>query len=167
MLDDGDCGAIDGMKIGRGNRITRRRPAPALLCLPHEQTWIRTRAAAMGSQWLTAWAMVRPILFLFLSSTILGYLVKRWIYLLYSLTHTNRNALTNKLRNANSNEHVRALMNGRYSCSLSGQASSYWFYCVKVHLSTHNQTSCFLQRQDLGIFTFYSSCNHTALRHSD
>jgi hypothetical protein len=27
MIDDGDCGAIGGMKIGRGNRSTRRKPA--------------------------------------------------------------------------------------------------------------------------------------------
>jgi hypothetical protein len=27
MIDDGDCGAIDGMKIGRGNRNTWRKPA--------------------------------------------------------------------------------------------------------------------------------------------
>jgi hypothetical protein len=26
MLDDGECGAIGGMKVGRGNRSTRRRP---------------------------------------------------------------------------------------------------------------------------------------------
>jgi hypothetical protein len=30
----GDCGAIGGMKIGRGNRSTRRKPAPAPLCPP-------------------------------------------------------------------------------------------------------------------------------------
>jgi hypothetical protein len=29
MIDDGDCGAIGGMKIGRGNRSTRRKPASA------------------------------------------------------------------------------------------------------------------------------------------
>jgi hypothetical protein len=34
MIDDGDCGAIGGMKIGRGNRSSRRKPAPAPLCLP-------------------------------------------------------------------------------------------------------------------------------------
>jgi hypothetical protein len=34
MIDDGDCGAIGGMKIGRGNRRTRRKPAPAPLCPP-------------------------------------------------------------------------------------------------------------------------------------
>jgi hypothetical protein len=57
MMDDGDCGEIDGMKIGRGNRSTRRKPAPAPLCpsqIPHDQTLARTRAAAVGSQRLTA-----------------------------------------------------------------------------------------------------------------
>jgi hypothetical protein len=34
MIDEGDCGAIGGMKIGRGNRSTRRKPAPAPLCPP-------------------------------------------------------------------------------------------------------------------------------------
>jgi hypothetical protein len=28
MIDDGDCGAIGGMNIGRRNRSTRRNPAP-------------------------------------------------------------------------------------------------------------------------------------------
>jgi hypothetical protein len=60
MIDDGDCGEIGGMKIGRGNRSTRRKPAPAPLC-PHDQTRVRTRAAAVGSQRLTAWALARPI----------------------------------------------------------------------------------------------------------
>jgi hypothetical protein len=27
MIDYGDCGAVSGMKFGRGNRITRRKPA--------------------------------------------------------------------------------------------------------------------------------------------
>jgi hypothetical protein len=34
MKDEDDCGAIDGMKIGIGNRSTRRKPAPAPLCPP-------------------------------------------------------------------------------------------------------------------------------------
>jgi hypothetical protein len=62
-MDDGDCGEIGGMKIGRGNRSTRRNPAPAPLCppqIPHDQTRARTRAAAVGSQRLTSWAMARP-----------------------------------------------------------------------------------------------------------
>jgi hypothetical protein len=64
MIDDGDCGAIGGMNIGRGNRSTRRKPASAPFCppqIPQDHTWARTRAAAMGSQRLTARAMARPI----------------------------------------------------------------------------------------------------------
>jgi hypothetical protein len=34
MIGEGDCGAIGGMKIGTGNRSTRRKPAPAPLCPP-------------------------------------------------------------------------------------------------------------------------------------
>jgi hypothetical protein len=53
MINDGDCGEIGGMKIGRGNRTTRRKPAPATFFppqIPHDQTRARTRAAAVGSQ---------------------------------------------------------------------------------------------------------------------
>jgi hypothetical protein len=56
MIDD-DYGALGGMRIGRGNRSTRRKPAPVPLCPPqnpHDLTWDRTRAAAVGSQRLTA-----------------------------------------------------------------------------------------------------------------
>jgi hypothetical protein len=38
MIDEDDCGAIGGMKIGRGNRSTRRKPAPAPLCPPQNPT---------------------------------------------------------------------------------------------------------------------------------
>jgi hypothetical protein len=57
VIDDGDCGAIGGIKIGRGNRSTRRKSAPMTLCppqTPHDLTWARTWAAAVGSQRLTA-----------------------------------------------------------------------------------------------------------------
>jgi hypothetical protein len=43
--DDGDCGVIGGIEIGRGNRSTQRKPAPAPLCppqIPHDQAWART-----------------------------------------------------------------------------------------------------------------------------
>jgi hypothetical protein len=48
-------GEIGGM-IGRGNRSTRRKPAPVLLCPPQtpHAARTRTRAAAVGSQRLTA-----------------------------------------------------------------------------------------------------------------
>jgi hypothetical protein len=55
-------GEIGGM-TGRGNRSTRRKPAPVPLCLPQTphaaRTW--TRATAVGSKHLTAWAMALPI----------------------------------------------------------------------------------------------------------
>jgi hypothetical protein len=46
---------IGGM-IGRGNRSTRRKPAPVPLCPPQtpHAARTRTRAAAVGSQRLTA-----------------------------------------------------------------------------------------------------------------
>jgi hypothetical protein len=62
-MSDDDYGAVGGIRIGRGNRSTRRKPAPVPLCpphIPHDLTWDRTRAAAVGSQRLTAWAMARP-----------------------------------------------------------------------------------------------------------
>jgi hypothetical protein len=59
VLAPGDCedGEFGGMKIGRGNRSTRRKPAPVPLCppqIPLDQTRARIRAAAVGSQRLTA-----------------------------------------------------------------------------------------------------------------
>jgi hypothetical protein len=32
--DDDECGAVGGMRIGRGNHSTRRKPAPVPLCPP-------------------------------------------------------------------------------------------------------------------------------------
>jgi hypothetical protein len=55
-IDDGDCGAIGGMKIGRENRSTWRKPAPVPLCaaqMPHDMTRARTRPAAVRTQPLT------------------------------------------------------------------------------------------------------------------
>jgi hypothetical protein len=57
MIDGDQCGAV------AGNRSTRRKPVPMLLCplqIPHDLTWDRTRAAAVGSGRLTAWAKARP-----------------------------------------------------------------------------------------------------------
>jgi hypothetical protein len=61
----GDCEdeEFGEMKSVRGNLSSRRRPAPAPLCppqIPLDQTWSRTRTAAVGSQGITAWAMARP-----------------------------------------------------------------------------------------------------------
>jgi hypothetical protein len=54
---DYDDGEICGM-IGRGNRSTRRKPAPLPLCPPQtpHAARTRTRTAAVGSQRLTAFA---------------------------------------------------------------------------------------------------------------
>jgi hypothetical protein len=63
MTDDGDCGAIGGIMIGRGNRSTRNNPATVPLCppqIPHDLNRARTRAAAVESQPLTARAMAGP-----------------------------------------------------------------------------------------------------------
>jgi hypothetical protein len=56
LIDYGD-GEFGGMKIGRGNRSTRRKPAPEPLCppqIPLDQTRDRARAAAVGNRRLSA-----------------------------------------------------------------------------------------------------------------
>jgi hypothetical protein len=52
---DYDVGETGGM-IGRGNRSTRRKPAPVPLCPPQtpHSARMRTRAFAVGNQRLTA-----------------------------------------------------------------------------------------------------------------
>jgi hypothetical protein len=47
---DYEYGRVGGMRIGRENRSTRRKPTPVSLCppqIPHDLTWARTRAAAV------------------------------------------------------------------------------------------------------------------------
>jgi hypothetical protein len=53
---DYDYGEIGEMMIGKGNRSIRRKPAPVPLCPPQtpHAAHTRTRAAAVGSQRLTA-----------------------------------------------------------------------------------------------------------------
>jgi hypothetical protein len=53
IIDDGDCGAIVGMKSGKVKRSTQRKPALLQLCppqIPHDLIRVRTRASAVGSQ---------------------------------------------------------------------------------------------------------------------
>jgi hypothetical protein len=65
----GDCeeGEVGGMKgFGKENRSTRRKPAPTPLCppqIPLARPAARTRAAAVGSQLVTA--MAWPLTFTF------------------------------------------------------------------------------------------------------
>jgi hypothetical protein len=58
---DYDDGEIGGM-ISKGNRSTRRKPAPVPLCPPQTPyaAGARTLAATVGSQRLTAWATAWP-----------------------------------------------------------------------------------------------------------
>jgi hypothetical protein len=60
MMGD-ECGAVGGMRIGRGSRSTRRKPVPVALCppqIPHYLTRARTRsprweASDFGQTWYT------------------------------------------------------------------------------------------------------------------
>jgi hypothetical protein len=57
VIDDGEYGVIDGMRTGKGNRSTRRKPVPVPLCppqIPHDPTRVRIQATAVGSQRLIA-----------------------------------------------------------------------------------------------------------------
>jgi hypothetical protein len=60
--DDGETGGM----IGRGNRSSRGKPAPVPLYPPQtpHAAWMRTRAAAVGSQQLTACATIRSLFIL-------------------------------------------------------------------------------------------------------
>jgi hypothetical protein len=81
MKDDGDCGAIGGMKIGRGNRSIRRKPAAMTLCppqIPHDLTWDRIRAAAVRNRRLTAWARAKPIITVYLRTVKIHFMYEFW-----------------------------------------------------------------------------------------
>jgi hypothetical protein len=57
LIDDNERGVVGGMRIGKGNRSARRKPAPVSLCPPQiaqDLTWARIRVAAVGSRRLTA-----------------------------------------------------------------------------------------------------------------
>jgi hypothetical protein len=54
---DNKCGAVGGMRIGRTNRSTLRKTAPAPLRRPqtlHDLTWARIHAITMRNRRLTA-----------------------------------------------------------------------------------------------------------------
>jgi hypothetical protein len=59
MIDDDECGTVCAMRIARGNLSSRSKHTPSPL-RPHDLTWARARAAALGSGQLAAFAMVRP-----------------------------------------------------------------------------------------------------------
>jgi hypothetical protein len=60
---DYECGAVGGIRFGRGSRRTQRKPTLMSLCppqIPHDVTLDRTLAAIMGSRRLTASDMALP-----------------------------------------------------------------------------------------------------------
>jgi hypothetical protein len=59
VIDD-KCGAVGGMRIGRGNWTTQRKPTPLPPCppqIPHDLTWAWTWATTVGSWRTSAWAV--------------------------------------------------------------------------------------------------------------
>jgi hypothetical protein len=51
-----ELGAFGGMRTGRGNRSTRRKPTPVPLCCTTNPTWFDL----VGNRRLTAWGTARP-----------------------------------------------------------------------------------------------------------
>jgi hypothetical protein len=63
-VDYDECGAVGTIRIGRETEVLEENLDLAPLCppqIPHDLTWARTRAAAVGSRLLAAWAMARPL----------------------------------------------------------------------------------------------------------
>jgi hypothetical protein len=63
IIHDDDCRTISGMNNWQGKPKYSEKSAPLPLWpaqIPHDLIWARTRAAAVGSRRLTAWATVRP-----------------------------------------------------------------------------------------------------------
>jgi hypothetical protein len=126
MIDDGDCGAIGGMKIGRGNQSVRRKPIPLPLCppwIPHYLTRAWTRAAAMGSQWLTAWAMARSFilvrkLMMNEMAKYLGNLWQKW-NLFNAYVSFHQNMLSRNLQDV-------------WSCRVCVHAHNNYWHCKKI-----------------------------------
>jgi hypothetical protein len=72
-------------EFGRGNRSTRRKPAPGHFVhhkIPLASPGLEPRTAAVGSQRLTAWAMARPWIPEILGSNI-GRDTMRWEFSLF------------------------------------------------------------------------------------
>jgi hypothetical protein len=57
MIDD--RGTVSGMRIGRGNRNTRRKPTVIETLFTTDSSDL-TWATVVGSRWLTTWAMAWP-----------------------------------------------------------------------------------------------------------
>jgi hypothetical protein len=82
MVDE--YGVFGGIRTGGGNRSTLRKPIPVSRCPPqilHDLILDRTRAAAVGCQGLTAWAMARLHLVLLKFARVLVAGEQCWSYL--------------------------------------------------------------------------------------
>jgi hypothetical protein len=80
---------IGGMRIGRENRSTQRKPAPMLLCqpqIPHDLTWDRTRAAVIGIRRLIARTMAWLIIIIYFKCK---WVSTRWQWYYSKTQHTN------------------------------------------------------------------------------
>jgi hypothetical protein len=69
MIGDDDCGEIGGIKIGMGTEVLGEN-LPQRHFVHHKShvtTRVWTRAAAVGSQRLTAWAMARHFISIYSS----------------------------------------------------------------------------------------------------
>jgi hypothetical protein len=61
MIDEHET--VDGIRVGRGTEVLGESD-PMLLCppqIPHDLTWNRTRATAVGSRLLAAWTTTWPL----------------------------------------------------------------------------------------------------------
>jgi hypothetical protein len=61
LIDDDECGAVGGKRIGSANRGTRRKLVPMPLC-PPQIPHVLPGLEAVGSRRLPARAMVRPLI---------------------------------------------------------------------------------------------------------
>jgi hypothetical protein len=65
MLDE--CGAVGGMRIGRGNRSTRKKPAPVPLCPPQITHYLVSNPGRRGGDKqvnvvLTIYTIIRGVI---------------------------------------------------------------------------------------------------------
>jgi hypothetical protein len=134
MIHEGDCVVIGGANDDcRGNRSTRRKPAPAPLCPTTNPTWPGPVSNRGPQRWeasdKTAWAMVRPY---FITYSVYKKIVCKEIHHVQwtSLLHSSTNwlALTPYKQQTNSGALFRQrtiptdrpLLFGEVSANLSG-----------------------------------------------
>jgi hypothetical protein len=122
--EDGEFGGMNG----RGNLSTRRKPAPTPLRPPRIPLDARTRAAAVGSQRLTASAMARP------SHDLARGLVGRHIYIVrLDILVTEYNFLED-LRATNLNLRIKVKCG---TSALNFSLHHYIFTCRRIRVTNN------------------------------